>query len=96
MPVYEGYSIPYGINRPDIAGRDLTNYLMRLLNEDQNQASFTTTEEHKVVCDMKEKLCYVSLDCEHEIQSASNSKSTFEKPYELPDGKIIALGNELF
>ena len=93
VPVYDGYPFPHAIMKLDIAGRDLTEYMMKLLTE--RGYAFTTPAERKVVQDMKEKLCYVALDFGEEMKKA-NETAELDKAYELDDGKVVKLGHERF
>lgn len=93
VPIYEGFALTHAISRLDLAGRDITEYLMRLLR--QRGYALTTSAEKEIVRDIKEKLCYVALDPEKELKLAEKV-SGMEKSYMLPDGETLTVGVERF
>lgn len=111
-PVYEGYALPHLTRRLDIAGRDITRYLIKLLL--LRGYAFNHTADFETVRMLKEKLCYCAYDLEQEQRLAQETTFLTEQytvSYgsgfpstrfnllifrQLPDGRIIKLGGERF
>ncbi|CAF0923219.1 unnamed protein product [Didymodactylos carnosus] len=86
VPIFEGYAMPHAIERMDLAGRDITDHLTKILKERGH--SFDTTE---IVRDIKETLAYVASDYPVELNAAN-----LDMQYKLPDGQTVTVGTERF
>lgn len=91
VPVYEGYALPHAIQRLDVAGRDLTSLLCKMMTE--RGYSFTSNSNLDLVRDIKEELMYAALDYAEELR---RSEDELESTYELPNGPSISLDRERF
>jgi len=92
IPVYESYTLP-NVQRIDVAGRHVTNYLMRLLSF--RGYVFNPSTDLLTVQEMKEKLCYAAYDLATEENLSRETTSVVAK-YRLPDGRLVTLGSERF
>ncbi|KAJ6248342.1 actin-7-related [Anaeramoeba flamelloides] len=92
-PFYNSNIIESGIRKVNFGGRDVTNYLNKLISMSQYQA--TTESEFEIIRDIKEKSCFVSLNYLDDLQ-LSNSSTKLEFKYENPDVNKITLNKERF
>lgn len=93
VPVFDGFVPQELIRRLDVAGRKITEYLIKLLL--LRGYAFNRSADMETVRAIKEKFCYVAYDIQSERRLA-NETTVLEKSYELPDGRIIRLGRERF
>jgi actin len=91
VSVYEGYPLFNGHAQVDLAGNSISLQLLKCLND--RGYSFTSAGDMDSINKLKTELCYVAKNYEEECRKDS---SEIEKQYELPDGRILKLQNELF
>ena len=85
VPIYEGFYISHAVQRIDIGGKDLTDFMMRLLTEKGRR--FSSSSEIEITENIKEKCCYLPS-----IENENKSIETYI--YELPDGTNINIRDE--
>lgn len=93
LPIYEGSALPYATFQFKIGGHELTEYLHRILTHSHThrRTELNTFPGKEVARYIKEKLAYVSLNYQHDLESTA-----VERSYLLPDGKTLKIGDELF
>lgn len=66
VPIYEGYALPHAIERNNFAGKNLTQYLNKLLAD--AGMKFSLSAEFEILRDIKDKHCYVAHDFKGEMK----------------------------
>lgn len=95
VPVFEGFTMPHAVQRLDLAGRDLSDYMCKILSDHGHMMS--SSSERDIVRDMKETSCYVCANgVDAEMNTLQDSPVDIEKVYTLPDGNEIVLSHERF
>ena len=93
IPVYEGTILSHLAKRLDIAGRDVTKHLSKLLFVHGYNVPAET--EYSALQEMKERFCYLAMDVERERKLA-NETCVLTKTFKLSSGQKIALNAERF
>eukprot|EP01054_Gregarina_sp_Poly1_P004850 Gregarina_sp_Poly_1__4849@NODE_2581_length_1949_cov_337_827843_g1621_i1_p1_GENE_NODE_2581_length_1949_cov_337_827843_g1621_i1NODE_2581_length_1949_cov_337_827843_g1621_i1_p1_ORF_typecomplete_len395_score43_61Actin/PF00022_19/5_2e122MreB_Mbl/PF06723_13/0_0067BcrAD_BadFG/PF01869_20/98BcrAD_BadFG/PF01869_20/4_2_NODE_2581_length_1949_cov_337_827843_g1621_i1651249 len=99
VPIYEGFEVLGAIHRVGIAGKDLTEFLQKLLERKgyrlPTSVTFTAPDPKEIIRDMKEQLCSIALDYKEELNWRDGTNEA-HKAYFLPDGGRISVGRERF
>ena len=90
VPAREGYALRHAIQRLELGGRHLTDYMTQLLQE--AGYPFATRAEREIVRDIKEKFTYVALDFNEAMETDTSPRNV----YEFPDGRTIKVGDQRF
>ena len=93
IPVTDGYIQTHAVQRLNLAGRHVTNYLVRLLM--LRGYAFNSSADFETVRDIKEQMCFVSYDSKKDRKLADET-TYYDKEYTLPDKSVIKIGRERF
>ena len=89
MPIYEGYSMAHAIRTTQLGGRDLNDYMTKILQE--SHINLCTRNERLTVVELKEDLCCVSMNFTEEQDNFAGK----EKAFALPDGTAVTVHNQI-
>jgi len=93
VPVADGFTPSNWIQRLNIAGRDVTKYLIKLLQ--LKGYALNRSADIETVRQIKEKYCYVGYDLEIEKKLALETTCLISK-YTLPDGTVVKMDRERY
>ena len=93
IPVSDGAILKHSIERMDIAGRHITEYLVRLLQK--KGYAFNSSADFDFVRELKEKYCFVSNDIEND-RKLERETSFYNSYHLLPDETRIRISDEKF
>lgn len=104
VPIVEGYAIPHAIRRLDLGGRDLTQYLARMLSEEkENQGRyFMTSAELEIAKYIKENRGYVAFTGgrkDHfrvENEKYNANPEDYLTMWKMPDDQLIRIQSEQY
>lgn len=90
VPIYEEYVLPQAVRRVDCGGRDLTEYLTRLLRKERGYVLETPAQRWYAKA-LKERACTVALNPKSDL---GDSEVDNGRPFQLPDGSVVQVGKE--
>jgi len=93
-PTRLSYAFSNALTRLDHACREVTNFIAKILSEGSNPSFYTVHVDENVQA-IREKLAFLAENPENETIKAESS-SKIEREYKLPDGQVIAIGEESF
>ena len=93
IPIAFSNLLHHQIKRLDIAGRHITDYLIKLLQI--KGYAFNSTADFELVREMKEKYCFVSCDIESD-RTLEKETTYYNSLHKLPDGRKIRISSEKF
>jgi actin-related protein 2 len=93
IPVWDGHVFEHQIGRLNVAGRHVTEHLIKLLLI--RGYAFNSSADFETVRNLKEKFGYIAYDIERE-RTLARDTCIVNRDYVLPNNKVIRIGRERF
>ena len=93
IPIFDNYLSHHQIKRLYIAGRHITEKLIKLLK--MKGYSFNSIADFEIAREIKENYCFVSCDIELD-RKLEKETTYYNSIYKLPDGRKIRISDEKF
>jgi len=93
IPIVSSFILHHQIKRLDIAGRHITDYLIKLLQI--KGYAFNSTADFELVREIKEKYCFVSCDIDSD-RKLEKETTYYNSIHKLPDGRKVRISSEKF
>lgn len=94
VPIYEGLILKHAIHVSSFGGKNATLLINNYLKEKNIDLYSKNMDSFEIIEKIKEKLSYVSFNYENDINE-EKEYDIEEICFELPDGEIIKLSNEI-
>lgn len=92
--MYEGFALPHAAQGIQFGGREVNDFLRRLLTDLPEHIKTNPHVLDDIAGDIKEKLCFVGQYADGDTKSAEEERMA--KNYELPDGEVITIQDAVF
>jgi actin-related protein len=90
IPVYEGYSLPHAVAKLYVVGRDIIDYLIKLLLT--RGYNFPCMINKAMMADLKKKICLVTVEPEKVVLK---KWQMVLRLYKMPDGNVIQIADNM-
>lgn len=85
VPIFEGFALPHAVHKIPLGGQDITNYIHK------NLSKYLGPSQTFVSRNISEQMVVVPLQYQQNVELLSEDK----RFYEMPDGKIMNVDNEV-
>mmetsp|Transcript_49952 Transcript_49952/g.116998 ORF Transcript_49952/g.116998 Transcript_49952/m.116998 type:complete len:454 (-) Transcript_49952:158-1519(-) len=89
VPIYDAQQLNFGVRRLSVGGKLLTNHVKQVISHRQ----WNVMDESHMLNDVKEQMCYVSIDLAADLRAAARRKpNAITREFVMPDYISVTRG----